>query len=135
MTVAATLEADGKKFVSALETVAKDTVKVIAGTEKYLPTGTALAEALFPQFAPAIAAGSKTFSSVATLISNTVIEVEQKSSALPTALTGEQKLADVLQIVSSSVISALASEKITADAGYVTSLVNSVVAFLNIPTV
>ena len=135
MTILATLEADGKKFVSALKTVAADTVKVIAGTEKYLPEATALAEALFPQFSSLIAAGSATFSSVATLISNTVVEVEQKSSALSTALTGPQKLADVLQIVSSSVISALASEKITADSGYVTTLINSVVALLNIPTV
>lgn len=135
MSIVATLEADGKKFVSALETVAKDTVKTIAGTEKYLPEADALAEALFPQFAPLIAAGSKTFSSIATLVSSTVVEIEQKSSALPTALTSAEKLGDVLQIVSSSVIAALASEKITADAGYVTTLVNSVVALLNIPTI
>lgn len=135
MTVVATLEKDGKKFLSVLETVGKDTVKVITGAEKYLPEETALAEVLFPQFAPEIAAGSKTFSSIADLVSKSVVEVEQKSAALPTTLTGAQKAADVLSIVSSTVLSSLASEKITADADYVQSLVNAVVALLNIPAV
>lgn len=135
MSVVSTLEKDGKKFVTVLKTVADDAVKVIAGVQKYLPEATVLAEALFPQFAPEIAAGSATFSSVSTLISNTVVEVEQKSSALPTSLTGAQKSADVLSIVSSSVIAALASEKITADTAYVQSLVNAVVALLNVPAV
>ena len=135
MSLVATLEADGKKFETVLGLVAKDTVKVIAGVQKYMPEATALAEALFPQFAPEIAAGSATFASISTLISNTVIEVEQKSSALSTSLTGPQKLADVLQIVESSVVAALASEKITAGTNYVATLVNAVVALLNIPGV
>jgi hypothetical protein len=135
MAIVATLEKDGKKFLSVLETAAKDTVKIVAGVEKYLPEATVLAEALFPQFAPEIAAGSKTFASVADLISKTVVEVEAKSSALPTGLTGAQKSADVLSIASSSVIAALKSEGITADTAYVQQLVNAVVALLNVPAV
>lgn len=135
MTVIATLEKDGKKFVSVLEAAASDTVKVIAGTEKYLPEATALAEALFPQFAPEIAAGSTTFSAISELISKTVLSVQQKAAALPAGLTTEQKSAEVLSIVSSSVIAALKSEKITAGTAYVQQLVNAVVALLDVPTV
>lgn len=135
MTVIATLEKDGKKFISVLEAAATDTEKVIAGTEKYLPEATVLAEALFPQFAPLIAAGSTTFASIADLISKTVLSVQQKAAALPAGLTSEQKSAEVLSIVSSSVLSALKSEGITAGASYVQQLVNAVVAMLDIPTV
>lgn len=135
MSIVATLEKDGKKFVSALKTAADDTVKVVAGAEKYLPEATALAEALFPQFAPEIAAGSKTFSSIADLVSKTVVEVEQKASALPAGLSAAQKSADVLSIVSTTVIASLESEKITAGTDYVQQIVNAVVALLNIPTV
>lgn len=135
MSIVATLEKDGKKFVSVMETAATDTVKVIAGAEKYLPEATALAEALFPQFAPEIAAGSTTFSSIANLISKTVLSVEQKAAAIPAGLTSEQKAAEVLSITSASVISALASEKITAGTEYVQQLINAVVSLLDIPSV
>lgn len=135
MPLITTLEKDGKKFISVLEAAATDTEKVIAGTEKYLPEATAIAEALFPQFAPEIAAGSTTFASIADLISKTVLSVQQKAAALPAGLTSEQKAAEVLSIVSASVISALKAEKITAGTSYVASLVSAVVALLDVPTV
>lgn len=135
MSIIATIEKDGKKFVSVMKTAADDVVKVIAGAEKYLPEADSLAMALFPQFAPEIAAGSTTFTSIANLVSKTVLSVEQKAAALPSGLTGAQKSAEVLSIISDSVIAALKSEKITAGTDYVSQIVNAVVSLLNIPTV
>ncbi len=135
MSIVTTFEKDGKKFVSVLETVSKDAIKVIAGVDKYSPEATALAMALFPQFAAEIKAGDAVFVGIADLVSKTVTEIEAKASAIPAGLTSEQKAADALTIVSSSVIAALASKGITAGTGYVQQLINAVVALLNLPTV
>lgn len=135
MGIKATLTKDGKEFVSIIEVVGKDVVKVIAGVDKYSPDATALAISLFPQFAVEIKAGDAVLVGVADLLSKTVVEIESKASAIPAGLTGAQKAAEALTIVSSSVLAALASKGITAGAGYVQSLINAVVALLEIPSV
>lgn len=133
MSLKSTAEADGKKILSVLELVAKDADKGLAVVVKFLPEASVIASVLFPSEAPAIVAGTSITITVANLIQSTVAEVEAKAALIPAGLTGAQKSADVLQIVSQSVIASLATLKITADTAYVQSLVNAVVALLNIP--
>jgi hypothetical protein len=136
MSFLSTVEKDGKKLVSVLELVGKDADKTLVAASKYLPEAAAVAELLFPAEAPAIAAGTSVAINVAGLIQTAVAEVEQKASALPSGLTGAQKSADVLAIVSQVVIADLAQLGIkNADTSYVQSLINAVVALLNIPSV
>jgi hypothetical protein len=133
MSIVATLEKDGKEFVSVMKKIQTEASKTLVVVEKYLPEADALASVLFPQFAPEIAAGSTAFVSVADLIQKSVAEVEQKASALPAGLTNEQKAADVLSMTSSAVIALLKTEKITAGTSYVQSLVNAAVSILDVP--
>lgn len=136
MSFISTVEKDGKKLVSVLELIGKDSEKTLVVAAKYLPEAAVIAELLFPAEAPAIAAGTSVALNVANLIQNAVAEVEVKASALPAGLTNEQKSADVLAIVSSVVIANLATLGIkNADTSYVQSLINAVVAILNIPSV
>ena len=59
--------------------------------------------------------------------------VEQKFAASGAQSgTGPQKLAEVLTLAESAVTSLLASAGITAGTNYITSLVNAVVAILNV---
>jgi hypothetical protein len=132
MSIVSAVEADGKKLLSVLKLVAQDATKGLAVVVKYLPEAAALAEVLFPAEAPAIAAGTSVAINVANLIQQTVAEVEAKAALIPAGMTGAQKSADVLQIVSTTVIAQLATLKITADTAYVQQLVNAVVAILNV---
>jgi hypothetical protein len=132
MSIVSAVEADGKKLLSVLKLVAQDATKGLAVVVKYLPEAAALAEVLFPAEAPAIAAGTSVAINVANLIQQTVAEVEAKAALIPAGITGAQKSADVLQIVSTTVIAQLATLKITADTAYVQQLVNAVVAILNV---
>lgn len=132
MSLVSAVEADGKKLLSVLKLVAQDATKGLAVVVKYLPEAAALAEVLFPAEAPAIAAGTSVAINVANLIQQTVAEVEAKAALIPAGMTGAQKSADVLQIVSTTVIAQLATLKITADTAYVQQLVNAVVAILNV---
>ena len=64
------------------------------------------------------------------LISNAVIEIEQKWSTLGAA-TGAQKLADVLVLVEQPVLALFAEVGVAVDGAYVVNLVNGIVALLN----
>lgn len=134
MSLFTVLKTDGQKLVSVMEAIAKDADKGLVYVSKYLPEGAALAEILFPAEATAIAAGASVAVNVTNLIQNAVAEVEAKAKLIPAGLTGLQKSADVLQIVSQTVIADLATLKITADTAYVQSLVNAICAILNIPS-
>lgn len=133
MSLFTTIKADGAKLVSVFEAVKKDSSKGLAFVAKYLPEAAALAELLFPAEAPAIAAGTSIALNVTGLIQTAIVEVEAKAALIPAGLTGVQKSADVLQIVSQTVIADLATLKITANTAYVQSLVNAICAILNIP--
>ncbi len=118
-------------FIGFLEAVGKDFAKGLAYAVKIAVPVEMLAKLLFPQFAPAITAGVD----VATLIQNAVLIVEQKFAAAGKQEgTGPQKLAEVLVLAESAVTSILAQYGIHADSGYVASLVNAVVALLNVQT-
>lgn len=134
MSLFSVIKTDGVKLVSVMEAIAKDADKGLVYVVKYLPEAAALAEILFPAEAPAIAAGSSIALNVTNLIQSAVAEVEAKAKLIPASMTGAQKSADVLQIVSQTVIADLATLKITANTAYVQSLVNAICAILNIPS-
>lgn len=117
------------KLTSIMDKIGHD-VKVIWGdVEKYLPEVSALAAVIFPGEAGAIAG---VVNSVG-LIQQAVATVEAKFAATgdPTG-TGPQKLAQVLAIVTPSVTQLLSSAKIEANTAQITSIVNAVVAVLNV---
>jgi hypothetical protein len=136
MSIVSTVEKDGKKLISVLELVARDADKGLVVAVKYLPEASVIAGLLFPGEATAIAAGTSVAINVANVIQTSVAEVEAKAKLIPAGLTGAQKSADVLVIVEQTVLSQLATLGVkNADTSYVQSLVNAVVALLNIPSV
>ena len=119
------------KFVSVMEAVAKDFAKGLTFAVKYLPAGAKLAALIFP----ASAAADAMVVSATDLIQNAVVVVEQKYAASGMATgTGEQKLAEVLTLTEAAVTALLTKAGITADATYVTNIVDAVVAILNVQT-
>jgi hypothetical protein len=116
-------------FISFLEAIGKDFAKGLAFAVKLAIPVASLAELLFPGMAPTVTTGVD----VATLIQNAVLIVEQKFTAAGMqSATGAQKLAEVLLLTQEAVTSLLTEGGVTADAAYVTSLVNAVVAILNV---
>ncbi|SFS02940.1 hypothetical protein SAMN05421771_0726 [Granulicella pectinivorans] len=116
-------------FVGFLEAAGKDFAKGLGYVVKIAVPVEALAKLLFPQFAPAVTAGVD----AATLIQNAVLLVEQKWAAAGKQNgTGAQKLAEVMTLAESAVTAILTQFGVHADTAYVTSLVNAVVAVLNV---
>jgi len=116
-------------FVGFLEAAGKDFAKGLGYVVKIAVPVEALAKLLFPQFAPTITAGVD----AATLIQNAVLLVEQKWAAAGKQNgTGAQKLAEVMTLAESAVTAILTQFGVHADTAYVTSLVNAVVAVLNV---
>lgn len=121
-------------FISVMEKVGQDIEKGLEFVLKYSIPIETIVKLLFPEL-PAVGVATTAAFNVAQLIQNAVVTVEQKYAALnTTGITSAQKLADVIAITEPVVISGLAQAGITADTSYVTSLVNAVVALLNIPT-
>jgi hypothetical protein len=118
-------------FISFLEAIGKDFAKGLAFAVKLAIPVASLAKLLFPGMSPAITVGVD----VATLIQNAVLIVEQKFAAAGMqSATGAQKLAEVLLLTEQVVTSLLTEGGVAADSAYVTSLVNAVVAILNVQT-
>ncbi len=116
-------------FIGVLETLGKDFAKGLKFALEYAVPVEKLVGLLFPAAGPAVAV----VADVTTLIQSAVLIVEQKYAAAGTQSgTGPQKLAEVLALTESAVTSLLAQAGITANAGYITSLVNAVVAILNV---
>jgi len=117
------------KFISVMETVGKDALKVWADVVKYLPSAVSIASLIFP---PAAAPLAGVVNSV-DLIQQAVVTVEQKFAASGAATgTGAQKLAQVLTMVTPTVTQLLTAEKVTVDPTFLTNIVNAVVAILNV---
>ena len=113
---------------------------VYADIIKYAPPVARLAELIFPQFAPQIAAGTSVALDATTLIQNAVLMVEQKYAASGVATgTGPQKSAEVLTLVGQAVTSLLSSAGVTgATPAYIQGLITAIVGVLNVtaaPTV
>ena len=115
-----------------MKKIGEDITIVFSDVVKYLPAASNIAALLFPGNTGEV---SEVVNAVQ-LVIQTVTTVEQKFAALGTqSQTGAQKLAQVLSIVTPTLLSLLAKAGITADASLVTQIVNGVVAILNIAVV
>jgi membrane-associated protease RseP (regulator of RpoE activity) len=116
-------------FIGILETIGKDFAKGLKFAITYAVPVEKLVAILFPASAPAVA----TLAGATTLIQNAVLLVEQKFAAANQQTgTGQQKLDEVLTLTQATVTQLLATAGITANTAYVTSLINAVVAILNV---
>ena len=116
-------------FVSVLESVGRDFAKGLKWAVQYAVPVEKLVGLLFPAAAPAMTAAADATS----LIQAAVLQVEQKFAAAGVQNgTGAQKLAEVLTLAEGAVTTLLKQADINADTGYVTNLVNAVVAILNV---
>jgi hypothetical protein len=119
-------------FIGVLKLVGKDFEKGLEWAVEYAVPVERLAALLFPAIAPEAA----TIANATTLIQTAVLQVEQKFTAAgKQSGTGAEKLKEVLLIVQPTVQELLKQAGITAEPSYVTSLVNAVVAILNVQTV
>jgi hypothetical protein len=119
-------------FMGLLETIGKGFEKGLAWAVEYAVPVEKLVALLFPAAAPVVTE----VADATTLIQNAVLLVEQKYAAAGVQNgTGAQKLAEVLLLTQQAVTGLLTKAGITADSGYVSSLVSAVVAILNVQTV
>lgn len=116
-------------FLSVLEQIGKDFEKGFEWAVKYAVPVEKLVVLLFPQAAPAVIAVADATS----LIQNAVLMVEQKYAASGAQSgSGPQKLAEVMALAGSAVVSLLKSANISANSGYVEGLISAVVGVLNV---
>lgn len=116
-------------FISVLSAIGKAFMKGLGFAVKYAIPVESLVKLLFPAAAPA---ATGIFDAVG-LIQSSVLLVEQKyaASGVQTG-SGTAKLSEVLTLTEAAVTSLLAKEGITTDTGHITSIVNAVVAILNV---
>ena len=119
-------------FIKVLEEIGKGFEKGLIWAVKYAVPVEKLVGLLFPAAAPE----ALILADATTLIQNAVILVEQKYAAAGLQSgSGSQKLAEVMSLAGSTVISLLAQAGIKgATTGYVQGLVSAVVAILNVQT-
>lgn len=116
-------------FLSVLEQIGKDFEKGLGWAVEYAVPVEKLVVLLFPAAAPAVIAVADATS----LIQNAVLMVEQKYAASGVQSgSGPQKLAEVMALAGSAVVSLLKSADISANSGYVEGLVSAVVGILNV---
>jgi hypothetical protein len=116
-------------FTSVLETIGKGFAKGLKWAVEYAVPVEKLVGLLFPSAAP-VADG---LAEATSLIQTAVLLVEQKYAASGVQNgTGAQKLSEVMLLTEQSVTALLAKGGITADSGYVASVVSAVVAILNV---
>ncbi len=126
------LDKDGKKVITVMDAIGKDCLKALSIIQTYLPSAEALASAIFPSEATAVAGTAN----VIQLILNAVATVEAKWAAgNESSKNGAQKFGDVLTLVEGTVTDLLAHLGIQANTAYVTNLINIVVSILNVRTV
>lgn len=129
MSVVQTIEKD---FISVLKFIGKESEQGLGFAVKYAIPVEKLVAMFFPQATPA-AVGI--FDALA-LTQKAIFLVEQKYATDTTQnASGQKKLADVLTLSEDAVTSLLAKEGITANTAKVTSIVNAVVAVLNVQDV
>jgi hypothetical protein len=120
------------KFVTIMEQIGKDALKVLTEVEKYLVPAAELAAEIFPQDQAVIAG---VVNSVG-LIQKAVAMAEQKMAAANMQTgTGLQKAADVISIVEPTVTQLLTAEGLKVDTVYIQKLTDAVVGILNVRAV
>jgi hypothetical protein len=116
-------------FIGVLEAIGKGFEKGLKWAVAYAIPVEKLAALLFPSTAPIAAAVIDATS----LVQTAVLSVEQKYAAAGLQSgTGPQKLAEVMLLAGNVVAQVLTQAGIPASSGYVQSLINAVVAILNV---
>lgn len=116
-------------FISFLKAVGKFAMTALSDVIKYAIPVETLAGLLFPPAKVPL----ETAVNVAQLIQAAVIQVEQKYAVAGVQNgTGPQKMAEVLTLTNDAVVALLKQAGVTSDTSYVTSIVNAVVALLNV---
>ena len=117
------------KFVSIMEAIGRDALKVLTEIEKYLVPVAELAAEIFPAQTAVI---DGVVNSVG-LIQKAVAMAEQKMAAANMQTgTGLQKAANVLSIVTPTVTQLLTAEGLKVDTAYIQKLVDAIVGILNV---
>lgn len=118
-------------FIGVLDAIGKGFAKGLGWAVEYAVPVERLVALLFPSIAPE----ASTLANATALIQTAVLEVEQKYAAAgKQSGSGSQKLGDVLLMVQPVVQQLLQQAGINAQTGYIESLVNAVVAILNVQT-
>lgn len=118
-------------FTGVLDEIGKGFEKGLAWAVEYAVPVEKLVGLLFPAIAPQTTAVADATS----LVQTAVLTIEQKFAAAgKQSGTGAQKLSEVLLIAQPVVLQLLQQAGITASSAYVQSLVNAVVAILNVQT-
>ena len=116
-------------FTSVMETIGKGFAKGLKWAVEYAVPVEKLVGLLFPAAAPV----ANEVADATSLIQTAVLLVEQKYAASGVQSgTGAQKLAEVMLLTEQAVTSLLAQGGITANSSYITSVINAVVAILNV---
>ncbi|HEY4381217.1 MAG TPA: hypothetical protein VGN01_12780 [Acidobacteriaceae bacterium] len=116
-------------FLSILEAIGKGFAKGLGWAVTYAIPVEKLVATLFPSAAP-VATG---LADATSLVQSAVLMVEQKYAAAGLQSgTGQQKLAEVMLLAEPIVTKLLTQAGIAASTGYIQSLVNAVVAILNV---
>ena len=116
-------------FVSVLEAIGKGFAKGLEWAVTYAIPVEKLVGTLFPSAAP-VTTG---LADATALVQKAVLLVEQKYAAAGMqGGTGVQKLAEVMTLVGPVVTQLLAAAGVAASTTYVQSLINAVVAILNV---
>ena len=117
-------------FQSVMQKIGQYAKVAFTDIEAFLPLGESIAAVAYPPSAPIIGAVNV----VNNLIVKAVGAVEQKWQAIgETSKNGVQKSADVISIVGPTVIAILQKEGVTVDNTYVQSVIDAVVAAMNVP--
>ena len=118
-------------FTSILSAIGKGFAKGLTWAVTYAIPVEKLVATLFPAAAPA----ANGLADATSLVQSAVFMVEQKYAAAGLQSgTGAQKLAEVMQLIEPIVSKLLTEAGIAASTGYIQSVVNAVVAILNVQT-
>lgn len=118
------------KFISVMEAIGKGFEKGLTWAVQYAVPVEKLVALIFPAAAPELAVAANATS----LIQNAVLTIEQKYAASGKSTgTGAQKSAEVLALAGPTVLQLLQQAGVAnADTSYVQSIIDAVVAILNV---
>ncbi len=117
------------KFITVMEAIGRDALKVITEIEKYLPKAQELADMIFPAESAAI---DSVVNSTDLILKGIVICEQKMAAANLQTGTGAQKSADLLSIAEPAVTQLLTEAGIKVDTAYIQKITDAIVADLNV---
>lgn len=117
-------------FISVLETIGKGFLKGL----EWAVTNAIPVEKLVGLLFPSVAPVTTELADATGLLQTAILQVEQKYAASGVQNgTGAQKSAEVLLLAGQAVTTLLKQAGVNADTAYIQSLINAIVAILNVP--